>query len=94
MPRTEKTKIGALVTWVEYDTPVKDAKGNWSTTAIGKVRFQHDDGTTYVAETVEKTAYGHSLEHAVEGVLKRAGNCVARTVASILECQEPRIKGD
>ena len=90
MYQTEKKKIENLVTWTEYEPATQEPRGNWKANGIGRIRFKHEDGHTFLAETDAKVAYGRTAEEAVEGVLRRVNAQVGRIVASMLECQKER----
>jgi len=89
MPRTEKVQVGALTTWIEYEPATQERNGSWKSSASGRVRFRHEDGTAFVAETNTKEAYGRTAEMAVTGALTRAGKMVQRTVEGIQAAMEP-----
>lgn len=89
MPRTDRVTANGLAWWVEYESATREPNGSWKSTAAGRVRFQHDDGTTFVAELETKTAYGRSAEHAEAGARTRALRVLERVVEFMRETRDP-----
>ena len=82
MYKTEKQEIGSLTTWIEYE-PTQEPNGTWKVKATGYVRYAHDSGQVYTAESLTKTTYNHGQDLAIKAALVRVNKLLKQMVASI-----------
>ncbi len=82
MPRTEKTKVGTVTHWLDYDVTSTDS-------VEGKlvVQVRRDDGITVTLESEAKRSYGRNSYHALEGLGKRFAKSLDRMITLITEAQ-------
>lgn len=89
MPRTDPVHDRGLVSWIEYESATRERNGSWKASATGRIRYQHDNGTSFTIETERKTAYGRSAEHAENGARSRVSKMLERAVAFVYTAQNP-----
>ena len=89
MPRTDNVTKKGVTYWMVYELPTQEPNGSWKAFASGRVRYCHDDGTTFTAETETKSAYGHTEAVASFGAKARVAKQLVRIVTFICLAREP-----
>jgi len=87
--KTEKTTLGGLTYWVEYDLPVLEPSRDWKIVARGCVGYKHDTGQGYTLETETKVTFGRDEKQVLEVAKKRVTKDLFRVVAFIEKATDP-----